>query len=394
MRGNDHWVSLWVRGQRGTASVVCARRGFRSLQLDDVYGARSLRLMFGARYDEGDLHVTATVRQGSRLEEALTFAGSSDGIVPAGGVLRSDPLSVREAPLLITYAFYSECGCTSAFDLADFDAIKPMNYSTDLLGIDSPRVDLRPIVFGLCGIELLGSSLKGCVAFFGDSITEQGCFFRPALAFLESRGYAALNLGVWGNRLLRGLSGPLRGALFAKQLPLQEQAFGAPAIERVSADVLGCSGLCCAVIELGVNDLYIPGTTRGDISELPDVEALASGYETLARVIDESCGRLPIVWLSIPPFEPETFEDDVRKELRIAANERLALWVSSRKALGDKFVSLEKALADDAGHPNPSMFREDLLHPNEAGGEAVFAQIKPELEGIGGRPCCESHYTH
>lgn len=127
------------------------------------------------------------------------------------------------------------------------------------------------------------------------------------------------------------------------------------------------------VIALGVNDLYIPGTFCGSMDELPSVDDLMSGYAQLAGLLDD---RTEAVWCSLTPFVATCGEEGRRGHLRTEANDLLEVWAAGR---GERFVSFEDALAPN-GRQDERLFEPDLLHPNDRGGAAMFARMRPMLD--------------
>lgn len=385
------WVRAWARAQRGVASVASVSRGSYELEFSEAYGARELRLVFGARYDDVPVRVTATV--GGDGKTPVTFSGELEGNIPASGTLVSDavPIDVcAGAPIRIRFTFSAKCPIASAFDLAGYDGVRIV--ARELFGQDGVPADahLAQTIFCLSGIEVLGSSLRGCVAFFGDSICELGTYFRLARPFLSQRGYAALNLGISGNRLLRaiehvdfsrtdnpGLAEIARrcpGSL--TNLAPRQQAYGFAGVDRFSTDVLSCSGLVRAVVALGVNDLYIPGTFCGDEDELPCTEEMLQGYGALAKSLECECPGTSLTWLAITPFARACAGDGSLEVLRRGVNRHLKAFAHHR---GEPFVEFDEVLLLAPACIDPDCFLPDGLHPNDRGGEAMFYQMEASL---------------
>lgn len=384
------WIRSWARAPRGVAAAARLVAGVYELELADACGARGLRLILSGDYDVEPFEVRATVCAGGRMVE-VTFAGATRGAVPSGSRLTSDPVPLgasTSGPVRIRYTLRAPSGCASAFDAAPYDPVRLIRRCAHCAdGVDAESIPHT--IFGLCAIDLLDAELRGCVAFLGDSICEMGMYFQPARDFLRERGFAALNLGISGNRLLKGLEHldfsltekPELAALAARYpgrrgpLPRGAQAYGAAGVERFEADILGAPGLARAVIALGVNDLYIPGTFCGAGEGLPSVDALMRGYATLARELDAHTAA-SAVWLGVTPFATAHAEAGARERIRRKINERLAEFAAER---GEPMIAFDDALADGACHPLPHRYRDDLLHPSMRGGEAMFARMRGVL---------------
>lgn len=385
------WVRAWARAQRGVAAVASVSRGSYELEFSEAYGARELRLVFGARYDDVPVRVTAAV--GGDGKTPVTFSGELEGNIPAGGTLVSDavPIDVcAGASVRIRFAFAAERPVASAFDLADYDGVRIV--ASELFGQTGMSVGacLPQTVFCLSGIEVLGSTLRGCTAFFGDSICELGTYFRLARPFLSRRGYAALNLGISGNRLLRAIEhvdfsrtdNPGLAEIARRcpepltSLAPRQQAYGFAGIDRFSTDVLSCSGLVRAVVALGVNDLYIPGTFCGDGDELPCAEEMLQGYGALAKSLERAHPDASLTWFAITPFARAYTGDGSLEVLRQRVNQHLKAFARHR---GEPFVGFDEVLSSAPASIDPACFMPDGLHPTERGGLAMFYQMEASL---------------
>lgn len=208
------------------------------------------------------------------------------------------------------------------------------------------------------------SRVVGC---FGDSITQQGNWtvpFTKRLARAYPGQISLCNLGISGNRLLFG-SPPGLG-----------ETNGIAGIERFERDLLRLPGLTHAILELGTNDIGLPGQNGADETEVPTLEEYIATMSALANQLHKKNVKVFAATLAPRPLvRPYTEE---RELLRLAMNE----WLRGTDAF-DGLLDFDTVLRRDDGKPG---IREgyalpDGLHPSPLGGLWMAKSIDLELFG-------------
>ncbi|MFG1684132.1 GDSL-type esterase/lipase family protein [Nonomuraea sp. NPDC049269] len=361
-------------------TLIHPSRAFNDQTLRQVVRVRGagdrLRIRLSNQYGKQPLTITRTsvathdtrssIRAGT--DTAVTFEGTGQVTIDAGAEAVSDPVDFAiagESDLAVsTYhasaagpATYHPFALQTGYVVAG-DAVS----RTHLTGAE--EVESR---FHLGGIDIGAPEGRRVVAAFGDSLTDgvgtsHGTHHRyPDLLAGRLADTSVINLGIAGNRLL-------------------SDVFGERGIARFERDVLAAPGMTHVVVELGLNDIGLPGMLG-----LPAVPAdeLIDGLGSLAR--QAARAGLTAVVATLTPFGGADgvspgFDTPEGERTRQRVNQ----WI---RAHVDAVADLDRALRDPAA---PAVLRSDYdsgdhIHPNDAGAEAmadIVARAVLESEGL------------
>ncbi|MFC6316137.1 GDSL-type esterase/lipase family protein [Lapidilactobacillus achengensis] len=249
-----------------------------------------LRVELNNRFDEVPLQIKGLqIAATPDLKDAvnLTFNGQRQALVDAGRTLWSDPVHF---PIRAGQPFYLALQATNTRNRINSLASTLAHY---LVNVTSATNLLeRNYFYGVDNIQVTTAQPRRTVAFFGDSLVNQG-LFTSALTQQLYQNYpnqiTTFNAGISGNRLLRAGD---------SQSPWND-SFGPAGKERFMCDVL-CSCPDVVVFLEGVNDLFHPGAGAPP-SELPTAAELIGGISQLYQV----CQRrgVSFIPLTITPFK-------------------------------------------------------------------------------------------
>ena len=292
----------------------------------------------------------------------LTFAGSPSAVIAAGAVIVSDPvtLTVPAFADLAIDAFLPGDTAASSSPLTTHAGAQQNNYiSTD--GNHAGEAEL-PVAtttqawFFLARVEVVAPERVGAIVTFGDSITD-GTRSTPntnsrwpdqlakRLA-ASTTGFAVLNQGIAGNRVL------CDGA-------------GVSALARFDRDVLVQPGARHVVVLESINDIGI-----GRNSPTPTAADLIAAHRQL---IDRAHAHgLKIYGATLTPFEGAAYATPEGEAKRQAVNE----WIRTGKAY-DGVIDFDEAVRDPAAPARiqPRFNPGDNLHMNDAGYQAMADAI-------------------
>ncbi|MDT0307815.1 SGNH/GDSL hydrolase family protein [Streptomyces sp. DSM 44917] len=369
------WVGTWSASPTGAEPATVDGLPDRSLRnvLRASVGGSSVRVELSNRY--GTRPVTFTrvtvalsayggpAARPDTMRE-LTFGGGATVIVPAGGSVLSDPVSLKvptAADVLVTVYAPEPSGPVTYHRMArQTSYAAPGDVAADTTGgpyqetVDSWRY--------VTALHVLSAQAAGSVVVLGDSLTD-GAGSTPGANhrwtdFLAARlrdepgapALSVLNQGVSGNRLLVDA---------APERPSN----GASGLRRLGSDVLQQPRVRTLVIQLGVNDiLFEPGHE--------DPWAVVDG---LRRLADEArAAGLHVVGVTLAPFgtherfspETERIRQQVNAEIRAGR-------------VFDEVVDFDRALRDPAAPQRllPAYDSGDGLHPNDAGFQAMAGAV-------------------
>ncbi|MFJ8647009.1 SGNH/GDSL hydrolase family protein [Streptomyces sp. NPDC093546] len=303
-------------------------------------GERALRVDAAslAVRDEGAAAVPGTLRR-------VTFAGRPYVTVPPGADAVSDPIPLPvpyDGDLLVT--LYVPAGAP----VTRHPVARQTSYAAD--GDHTREVsgaaytEAAPTWQHLAAVDVVNPAARGAVVVFGDSITDGVGSTRDAnrrwpdvLADrLRGRGYAVLNQGIGGNRVLRDGRGP-------------------SALSRFERDALGRPGVRTVVVCLGINDIIRPPHET-------DPRRITDGLTALTR--QAHARGLRVVGSTLMPFgghrrytkELEAVRQQVNATIRAGG-------------VFDEVVDFDRALRDPYAPTRllPAYDSGDGLHPNDAG---------------------------
>jgi lysophospholipase L1-like esterase len=301
-------------------------------------------------------------------DRALTFAGSSDVIVPPGADFVSDPAAIPVAALSnLAVTFHLDTppaqqtghpGSRATSYYVHGDAV------SDATLIDTKHVDHW---YQVSEIDVPAAPGAGTVVALGDSITDghgattngndrwTDVLAARLQALSAYRGVAVSNQGIGGNRLLADGLGP-------------------NALARFDRDVLAPAGVRWLIVFEGVNDLG--GVARnGEVTPAEHaalVQRVLAAYQQL--IFRAHVHGLRVVGATITPYVGSDYYHPGR--LSEADRQAVNQWI---RAAGhfDAVVDFDKVVGDPQ-HPDrllPAYDSGDHLHPSPAGylvmGEAV-----------------------
>ncbi|MET9801383.1 SGNH/GDSL hydrolase family protein [Streptomyces sp. NPDC006368] len=307
------------------------------ITLTNLYGKRALRVhavSLAVRARGADA-VPGTLRR-------VTFAGRAHATLPPGTDLVSDAVALpvpSDGDLLVTLHVPAGAPVTR------HPIARQTSYAAD--GDHTADVDgaayTEPVHTWqhLAAVDVVNPAARGAVVVFGDSITDGAGSTHdtnrrwPDLLAdrLRDHGYAVLNQGIGGNRVLRHGKGP-------------------SGLSRLERDALGRSGVRAVVIGLGINDiLRAPHET--------DARRITDGLTALTR--RAHARGLRVAGATLMPFGGR------RPELEAVRQEVNAIIRAG--GVFDEVVDFDRALRDPYAPDRllPAYDSGDGLHPNDAG---------------------------
>jgi len=243
--------------------------GHQHLEILQPLTTDKVRLQLNNLYDEIPLKISnIEISTNTNVKKNVTLNGKD---------------SFEIAPRLIEWSDWIDINLEANTFLA-IDIISPnktihsagLTISNDLI----KTADLDPqepkYFFGVSGIQVQTDQTHEKIAFFGDSLTNQGNFSAPLSVELENTFHImTANFGISGNRLLH------QGNSVSKW----STSFGEAGFTRFD-HMLATYQPNIVIFMEGVNDLLHPGTGT-PISELPSAEAVL----TAIKIIKERCRK-------------------------------------------------------------------------------------------------------
>jgi lysophospholipase L1-like esterase len=320
------------------------------VRLTNAFGARSVVV--------GHASVAAQAANASPVAgslRALTFGGSPQVRIAAGGEALSDPVGLRVAALSTLLVSVYVPGPTGPITNHPFTAQGNFLGTGDqvLAGTGAGFAD-TPCWMLVDGVDVHASGrVVGSVVALGDSITDTANTTGNAnrrwpddlarrLAARRGTTLSVVNAGLGGNRLLEPRDG--------------EPFYGVPALARLDRDVFAQTGVRTVILLEGVNDIGFNAPAADIIAGYQQVIAL-----THAR-------GLRIMGGTITPFGGSFLGDPGRIATRNAVN----AWIRTSHAF-DGVIDFARAAASptDAEALDPRYDSGDHLHPNDAGCQAM-----------------------
>lgn len=355
-----NWITWWARAQRGMGLLPrqCPKK--IDIVIHDIPDCKHIRFQFGTGYDTQTVIIKNVYCYGeeSYKNYPVTFYGKTSYKISPQENIITDEICMHLLPFQDIHLVYeieteNHYQCVSGFELQSYDSL----------------TSSHSLIYLLKSIEVSGSSLKGCICAFGDSITEQGYWSEPLAKLLKQKGYALLQLGISGNRLLRKLDNVNMNQQLFTNICLEKQCFGKAGIKRFKDDVLTCHHIAGVIIAIGVNDLYQPGTFCADIDEFPDVEDMIEGYLLLKKSID----NIPIWVLGITSFLGADSSNLDKEKVRCEINALLTHRFQT-------VITFDEWLLNNKGQIKSEYHHGDYLHPNQKAGEIMSQMIIKKME--------------
>lgn len=304
----------------------------------------------------------------------LRFGCAESIVLPPGHDVLSDPIDLAFSAfenLSITFHIEGEIAAATRHDQAfqtSYVATTDLGDLTETAsgtGFDQETESW----FLINGLEVAAPEGASAIVALGDSITDGfisdgGFSSDPAVVdrnlrypdFLAERvsadaRFSVLNLGIGGNRLLRG---PVPG------FPGQ----GPSLLSRLEADVLGQAGVEDVIVLIGTNDLGIPFPRAR-------AEEVIAGLELVIDRLQEE-GLNVLLGTQTPASGPSILSLGHGSPDAIDARNSINTWVKTQSR-ADAVVDFHAALRDPA---NPEAMRPDLdsgdhLHPSPTGYRAM-----------------------
>jgi lysophospholipase L1-like esterase len=360
---DNAWIGTWAMAPSGKVDNGCRDCTIRDV-IHTSIGGRMVRVhlsnVFGtAPLVIGDASValpqtpdTAQVAPGTL--RPLTFAGQRQVTIPTGQSVISDPVQ-EEVPagqdLLVT-TFTPGYATPMTFHP---DAQEDSYFTTGPDQADATSASALPqrtqAWHFVTGVDVAGTSARGTVVAFGDSITDG---YRSAYDvdhrwpdYLAGRllqqppgqQLGVLNTGIGGNRIL------LDGG----------DGFGPAALTRFQRDVIDQTGVRDVIVLEGIND----------IQQTPhqlDPTKIIAGLQQLAD--QAHAAGIRVLGGTITPFEGWQTYDAQEEATRQAVN----TWIRSSGAF-DAVIDFDAAVRDpaDLHRMLPLYDSGDHLHPNDIG---------------------------
>jgi lysophospholipase L1-like esterase len=351
-------------------TLVYPSRGFHDETLRQVVRVRGrgerLRVRLSNLYGKQPLTIARTrvaaLEAGSSIiastDTAVTFGGTPHVTIDVGEEAVSDPLdfaTTTETDLAVSTYHASETGPVTYHPFAlQTGYVARDNVVSHPKLPDPEEVEPR---FYLSGIDVWTPQARRVVAAFGDSLTDgvgttpNANLRYPDLLARRVSGsdLSVVNLGISGNRLL-------------------SDVFGERGIARFDRDVLALPGVTHLVLELGLNDIGIPGMFG--LPAVPVAE-LAAGLTSIAERAKRH--GLTTIIATLTPFGGAAtinpgFDTPENEDKRQQLNQ----WIRASRELG-RVADLDRALHDPAAPSNllPSYDSGDHVHLNDAGAKVV-----------------------
>jgi lysophospholipase L1-like esterase len=303
----------------------------------------------------------ATAVAGSH--HAVTFSRSGNVVIPAGGEVFSDPISMTAAAdrNLLVSVYLPQATSSSTWHSDAFDTTylsKSGNHATDTE--DGNYVTATTSWYYLSGLDVVSSAARGSVVAFGDSITDG--YNTPAGAYhtwpedlarrLGDRPFGVVNAGLGGNRVLTDVPNIWQGI---------------SATKRFAHDALGRPGVRDVILMEGINDI---GNNAGPNGAPLTAQDLIDGYRNL--IAQAHTAGVRIIGGTMLPDKGAGYYSDSAEAIRQAANN----WIRTSGAF-DGVVDFDQAMQDPANPAalNAGFDSGDHLHPNEAGMQAMANAI-------------------
>lgn len=310
----DYYISLqnYISGFLVNGKLAAGTLTRTELSVSSA--GEKLRLKFSNEYGDRDVSFTNaniartdSSKRGSIDKAsvvALTFGGSREAVIPAGGVIWSDEIDFktsalekltvslyfsRETPVKTAGLFCGKTYCALAVPAA---ADESRMFSPSEISIATGGNAYHIIPF-LTAIDTYTTAEDAYSAvFIGDSTLVNGTTEYLSRRLVESgeKNISVINEGIMGNRLFydgHGLIGNL---------------YGDSVVERFERDALNVTGSEVIVVKIGVNDILHP-SSKSMGAEAPYVSArdIIDGYKSLVTRAHEAGKR--IYFMEITPWK-------------------------------------------------------------------------------------------
>lgn len=237
-----------------------------------------------------------------------------------------------------------------------------LTISNELIRTENLDPTVPKYFFGISGIQVETVQEYVKIAFFGDSLTNQGNFTAPLAKSLESKfNVMTANFGISGNRLLHP----------GHSTSQWSTSFGEEGLTRFDHMLVDYRPNIVIFME-GTNDLLHPGT-GAPIDELPSAEAIVKA----AWMLKAKCKQRDITFvpMTVTPANGNVNDgvagwSEVKEDLRLALNDGL------RKM--PHILDLA-TLTSENGRLKPEFDCGDHVHFSVEGGKIIAKYIEDQL---------------
>ena len=382
-QAGDAWVGSWAASQQiPEPQNALAPDDLRDATVRQIVrlstGGSALRVHISNAFGTEPLQFTsvhiahalspASAAIDAASDRALTFAGATQVIVPAGAEYISDPIDYPVAPL-------SSLAITFHLDAPpERETSHPGSRSTSyyvhgnlVSAPDLPQAKKIDHWYQLSGVDVLAQPAAGAIDALGDSITDghatttngndrwTDVLAERLQASPATRNIGVLNEGIGGNHLLTDGLGP-------------------NVLARFDRDVLAQSGVRWLIFFEGVNDLG--GLERKGPATPAEHSALLSrilaAYQQV--ILRAHAHGIQVIGATITPFTgSDYYHPDAATE---SDREAINAWIRTPGHF-DEVLDFDKAVRDPSQPDRllPAYDCGDHLHPNPAGYRALADSI-------------------
>ena len=367
-----HWVSAWGFSQRVLApdTVTVENATVRMVARPTISGS-AVRVTLQNTFGEDPVEIgaayvglRATVETAVLVPESnhqLTFAGAEDVMIPAGGAVTSDPVSlkVRAQEDVAVSLYLPGTPPISQHTNARVTSFLTANGAGNLAAQETADnfTETTTDMYWVAAIDVLAGPKDSAIVCLGDSITDgtgsttdgydRWHDFLALRLYMDSKDQrSTVNEGIGGNRI-----NP------------DDTSTSPPALERLDRDVLSRAGVSHVIFFEGTNDIAHDHTAD---------EVITGSQEIIERV---HAAGLKIIGVTIIPRHNSAWTAEMT-EFRHVVND----WIR-HKARFDAVIDFDK-LVRDPNNPdlfNPIYDRGDHIHPNVYGYLIMGQSIDLEL---------------
>ncbi|GAA4357435.1 SGNH/GDSL hydrolase family protein [Variovorax defluvii] len=381
-----HWAASWAGAPLDyrpaplfpglPAPPVEPRRfGSESLRqrMVSTLGGTQVRIRFSNLFGRQPLHVLeASVGLSTGADavspgslERLRFGGRALLTVPPGQEAWSDATRLAVAPgqsVAVSYQVQAGTPFATRHVMASTVSVS----GPAVMRASWPGAMPSPFSHVVTGLDVAARTVPRVIVAFGDSITQGAADVsqdsypdRLAVRLRQlgggDGGFAVINAGIGGNRLLLDGTGPR-------------------ALDRFRRDALGQSGVTHVIVLIGINDIGIslpePIQALSPAFRAASAEQLAAG---LQQLVDQARGQgVKVLLGTITPFKGAAYWSEEKEQRRQALNR----WIRGQQGV-DGIVDFDRALRDpaDPAAMKPACDSGDHLHPGPAGYAAMADAI-------------------
>jgi lysophospholipase L1-like esterase len=323
-----------------------------------------------ANVDVGAAHIALRDKDNTVVAQSvkpMTVGGAETFTILAGATAVSDPVDLTVPPvsdLVIDLYVPGDVG-VGASPVTTHNGASQTNFVSQTgnhSGEIAPALGTRAGAwFMIARVEVVAPTNTGAVVAFGDSITDGARStsdmnarwpdqLARRLAARKGPGFAVLNAGISGNRVLGD------GA-------------GVSALARFDRDVLMQTGVTHVVVMEGINDI---GIARSNPS--PTADDLIAGHKQL--IARAHARGLKIYGATLTPYDGAAYFSPEGEAKRQALNQ----WIRTSGAY-DGVIDFDMVTRDPAAPTKflPAYDSGDHLHPGDAGYKAMGDAVELSL---------------